>query len=1155
DVGMLEIPAELSARLRSAAGVTEAAPPQVKAEHKLNLPLDIDRYPFSRYAKSVLHDTWCQPQGYPLQRPLTSLEPEDARTALDLYKLIMRFTGESDLSSWKEQMLGNYIVEKGQSRPPLRDEILAQLVYHMWGLQEEQDSLRGWLLLTCCLSAFTPSPTLDKPLLRYVSDHGPGEYRSLCQHKLLTSLQLPAPTARIYPPTQLEWTASQRKGTMLLDVHTFNEKLTTEVESWTTGEQLASWLLHSGVSEAVQGWSMSLLTDEGWSDLTGSDFVMDLLAGAEAEVLPPPGTPSSTNSDYLFSSHGDMPATDMDDFIPPAPPVQAPGLPPFEGRGRQMDAYVDDLFDPVLDQGPPQDMDRVAMLNRRMRGGGGIGPMQPGMYGAMPVNPSMPSYGAAPMMPTMTAMPTMPMMMGQTAMSAPPASDPMQSSATQQALINQQALLMQMTLQAMNLSQQQIQKPAHDPPAREANPPKPKPKPIKPEVEPTSNIREIIKQYNNRPQPDPKPFEPVHPVKHFVKRSDPKEEALAKLKPERDQSPLSSPPSSPPSTGCPRVISSNMKQKQRSLEDLFGSQRSNQPPPAPPDSPPPPLHLAPNLQEIPDPPPMAAPSLLPEEDGIRSTLQRFSAGVYFSHSNMPGKVFMRKEVFYPREMFNQPYILNLLCEQIMRDTYSDGCVRISREERRKMKDLLNFSVGTTISTIQDDLMKKRIVMAARDNWENYFSRLFPVKDGGDAQVLGVSHRGIHLLKVIRASGIIPKHDSGHVVALKSFVTDDKSLLSFSRGDIIKLLPMEGLQTWRFGSMGGRSGLFPEEVTQPSAAPDYHCFHLDRRDDRRKSMLMQFMGDIPMKKNNNQSNCLSHILLLGKEKELLRDEIYCQVIRQTTNNPTCTLGWRLLSLMTGFFSCSGTLQPYVTHHLHSISQDYEHPYQLARLCQDNLQRTLSFGGRRSLPSDIEMEAILAGKNFRRTPLQLPGGVDFAIKIHSFTMAADAAADICKNMGLSEPAEIKEFVIMAIRLKGGLVRPLHPEEYLFDFLLDDNSMFLSLRRVMWRSPLSFRSDLYLEFHYQQFMSTLPLFGSNTFLAQKVSLRGGPSPCVVSMGPEGVLFINPKTQHVFLIPLADVLSMKTIRAKKQGKMPSVDINYGSPARPAKVTIHLKQ
>lgn len=62
---------------------------------------------------------------------------------------------------------------------------------------------------------------------------------------------------------------------------------------------------HRGVSEALQGWSVSLLTDEGWSDLAGSDFVMDLLAGEEAEALPPSGTPSFTNTDYLFSSQAD----------------------------------------------------------------------------------------------------------------------------------------------------------------------------------------------------------------------------------------------------------------------------------------------------------------------------------------------------------------------------------------------------------------------------------------------------------------------------------------------------------------------------------------------------------------------------------------------------------------------------------------------------------------------------------------------------------------------------------------------------------------------------------------------------------------------------------------------------------------------------------
>ncbi|CAF89840.1 unnamed protein product, partial [Tetraodon nigroviridis] len=859
DVGMLEIPAELSARLRSAAGqqrgseVTEVAPPLMRAEHHLRLPLDIDRHPFSLYVKSVLKDTWSQPQGYPLQRPLTPLQPEDARTALEIYKLILRFTGESDMSPWQEQILGNYIVEKALSQPALKDEILAQLVYHTWDPSQGQENLRGWLLLACCLSAFTPSPTLDKHLLKYVSDHGPGMYRSLCQHKLLTSLQLPAPAARLYPPTELEWTAIQRKGTVVLDVHTFNdEMLTSEVESWTTGEQLASWLLLCrGVSEAAQGWTVSLLTDGGWSDLAGSDFVMDLLGAAEVEGTSPMWTSPSRPSSYLFSQADRMPTTDLDEYIPPAPPMQAPGPPSFENRpwrgdypqegrvhGRQMDDYVDDLFENVLDQGPPVSMP-MTMPTYPM---GKSKKYKPPVQKPKPASPSPPRKS--------------------TRSPSPPPPPPPKPAV----------------------------KPPKAPPAVVADPPdvRPPPSPATPKPEPTSNIREIIRQFNSRPKPEPKPFQPVRSPGRFVwSNNDPKKDALAKLK---DVKPAPARGSPPPPTNGPRVISSDMQKKQDYLLDLFRSRDLQSVPPTPPESPPPPpMHEAPVLQDIPDPPPIAAPSfnVMPDEENIRSQLHHFSASVYFCYTNILGKLFLRKEVFYPREMFDRPYVLNLLCEQIMRDTYSDSCMRINKEERRKMKDLLaNFNVGTTISTIQNDSMKKRIVIAARDNWENYFTRLFPVKsDTGDTQLLGVSHRGVRFLKVVNASGIDPKHlhllrsysfadllsvellaanrvqlelkgenlvlqssrapqiaaltqlflqevirNSGHVVALKSFTTDDKSLLSFDRGDVIKLQPMEGLQAgWLFGTTGGRSGLFPEDATQPSASPDYHSFHLIQRD--------------------------------------------------------------------------------------------------------------------------------------------------------------------------------------------------------------------------------------------------------------------------------------------------------------------------------------
>ncbi|XP_068177193.1 unconventional myosin-XV [Antennarius striatus] len=406
-------------------------------------------------------------------------------------------------------------------------------------------------------------------------------------------------------------------------------------------------------------------------------------------------------------------------------------------------------------------------------------------------------------------------------------------------------------------------------------------------ITPSHDIQEIIRRYNSPPPPaDVLPAGKGRPEGKFKKKQSPRDEALQILKPQMDNPPAPQ----PKRPVAPSPSASAMK------EAGFKPAKSTK-------------RRAPD-RPLPVPPPVSR-ELPVETETIQTQLHQTINEEHYTYTNVPWRLYLRKEIFYPKDSFNQPLVLDLIFKQIVNDTLSEACVRITRDERQKMKALFGkYGVEQNMDPV-DDHVKKTIVTAARETWEIYFSRLFPASGsvGTGVQVLSVSHGGIKLLKTVKSSAAAPdyfrvlrpytyadilfvtipsenmlefnltneklilfsakapqvkhlidtfideiKKDSDYVIAERNFVTDDRSMLSFHKGDIIRLQVMDGLEKgysygcvvkkkvvfleelkrdtpdfgWKFGAVFSRSGAFPGECVHPIAPPDFLSLPLERK---------------------------------------------------------------------------------------------------------------------------------------------------------------------------------------------------------------------------------------------------------------------------------------------------------------------------------------
>jgi len=176
------------------------------------------------------------------------------------------------------------------------------------------------------------------------------------------------------------------------------------------------------------------------------------------------------------------------------------------------------------------------------------------------------------------------------------------------------------------------------------------------------------------------------------------------------------------------------------------------------------------------------------------------------------------------------------------------------------------------------------------------------------------------------------------------------------------------------------------------------------------VIMRFMGDYPTK----QSVVDLGRYVVGKclEVPVVRDEVYCQIIKQITSHPnkrssSCRHGWELLSLCTGFFPPSEVFEPYLKKYIQTYSADPNTEFhETARKCDSKIRAIKKYGPRRFPPTQEEVFEPQGRHLFVK--IGFPDETIKAVEILSSTSSKEVTESICSRLSLDHPEEYALFV---------------------------------------------------------------------------------------------------------------------------------------------------
>ncbi|XP_051255547.1 myosin VIIAa [Dicentrarchus labrax] len=190
-------------------------------------------------------------------------------------------------------------------------------------------------------------------------------------------------------------------------------------------------------------------------------------------------------------------------------------------------------------------------------------------------------------------------------------------------------------------------------------------------------------------------------------------------------------------------------------------------------------------------------------------------------------------------------------------------------------------------------------------------------------------------------------------------------------------------------------------------------------------MMKYMGDYPSKRTRSVNELTDQIFEGALKAEPLKDEIYCQIIKQLTDNHVKyseEKGWELLWLCTGLFPPSNVLLPHIQRFLQSKKH---HP--LSVDCMQRLHKALRNGSRKYPPHLVEVEAIQHKTTQIFHKVYFPDDTDEAFEVESSTKAKEFCQNISTRLLLKSPEGFSLFVKISDK-----VISVPEGDFFFDFV---------------------------------------------------------------------------------------------------------------------------